>query len=57
MFNEYQSSKDAQERREQLMQEAETYRLLRQLGHGGHTSARWIVALMIIIVVLVFVLF
>ena len=57
MFNEYQSIKDAQQRREQYMQEAETYRMLKRLGHGGNTSALSIVALVIIVVVLAFVLF
>ena len=57
MFNEYQSSKDAQQQREQRLQEAETYRMLKQLGHGGHTFARSIVAVLIIFVVLAYVLF
>jgi len=54
MFNEYQSSKDAEQRREEYMQEAETYLILGRLGHGRHASARSIVALMIIIIVLAF---
>lgn len=57
MFNEYQSSKDAEQQRERRMQEAETYRMLKGLGHGEHTSARLIVVLIIIVVVLAFVLY
>ena len=57
MFNEYQSSKDAEQLREQRMQEAETYRMLKRVGHGGHTFALSIVVVVIIVVVLAFVLF
>ena len=57
MFNEYQSSKDAEQRREDYMREAETFRILGRLWSGGRASARSIVALMIIVVVLAFVLF
>ena len=57
MFNEYQSSKDAQQQMEQRIQEAETHRMLKQLGYGGHTLTRSIVALIIIVAVLAVVLF
>jgi hypothetical protein len=56
MFNEYQSSKDAELRREEYVKEAETYLILGRLGHGRHASVRSIVALIIIAVVLTIVL-
>lgn len=53
MFNNNLSGEEAKERIKQLIQEAKTDRLSRQLGDSGNNTARWILATLILLVVAV----
>ena len=50
MLNDYLSDKEAKERIKQNIQDAETNNLLKKLGYRDYGVARWIVALIILIV-------
>jgi hypothetical protein len=56
MFNDRLSNEEARERIQQRMDEAETYGLQKRLGFGDYGVARWVFALVILIVA-VFLLF
>lgn len=51
MFNDYLSSKEAEERIKERIQDAETDSLLRQLGYRTDRTARWVFVLIVIAVV------
>jgi len=49
MLNDYLSSKEAEERIKQRIQDAETDSLLRRLGYSSNGMTRWIFAFLILI--------
>ena len=53
MFNDYLSSKEANERIKQNIQDAETDSLLKRLGYRTDTTTRWIFLLILIALVAV----
>ena len=56
MFNEHLSIEDAKERMQQRMQEAETYRLHKQLGYSDDRIGKWVFVLLVVVTALAVVL-
>ncbi len=50
MFNDHLSDREAQQYVNQRVREAETYSALKRLGYGDNRAARWVFALIIILV-------
>ena len=56
MFNNHLVDEEATEKIKQRAQEAETYRMYKQLGYGDSKNARWIFVLIVLVVAAVLVL-
>ncbi len=50
MYNDHLSDQEAQQFINQRVQEVETYSALKRLGYGDNRAARWVFALIIIVV-------
>ena len=53
MFNEFLSTEEGKSRRQQRMEEAETYRLHRRLGYNDYRILRWVVVLILLLAAVV----
>ena len=51
MFNNHLAEEEIKERIKQRIQEAETYSLQKRLGYGDSGSARWVIALLVVVAV------